>query len=215
MIFRFPIPFNMGHAYCQVLDFSNVSAHYGITVFVYDYFEQIEIDDPEFFKDVPLFMNPIPIVSKPSTRGKEAWKKIGSLKEGFEATIPFYKKYAFEGFAWNTLEEYKSKEWYALANLTAKIGPVPFATVRHLEELFWRSTVTIEKRVAMQLLRYNNVDVVEFFARNSESKSWKVDYNCQQVIPLYRKIPAPIRGKPLIKGFVPDEYLDFDFDSIS
>jgi hypothetical protein len=64
----------------------------------------------------------------------------------------------------------------------------------------------------MQLLRYKGNDVKDFFSKNAESDSWKVDYNTQQFIPLYKTIPEPIRGKPLIKGWVPDEYLDWKWE---
>jgi hypothetical protein len=83
-----------------------------------------------------------------------------------------------------------------------------------LEELFWRSTITFEKRVVMQLLRFKGIDVKEFFENNCESQSWKVDYNTQKFIPLYKEIPEAIRGCPLLKGWVPDNYLDFDLCSL-
>jgi hypothetical protein len=66
----------------------------------------------------------------------------------------------------------------------------------------------------MLLLRYKQIDVFDFFSKNSSSDSWKVDYNTQKFIPLYKKLPETIRGKPLLKGFVPDEYLDFDLGSV-
>jgi hypothetical protein len=213
-IFKFIIPFDLGHGYCKIMNFTNVDKYHGITVYIYDFFDAGEINDVNFFKTVPLFMNPIPVVKAPSVRGKYAWKKIGVLKENKDEGIPFYKECSVNGFAFETLEEYTNKEWNVLARLKERIGPVNFNEIRHLEELFWRSTVTIEKRVAMQLLRYKQVDVIDFFTKNSSGESWKVDYNTQQFIPLYKKIPEVIKGKPLIKGFVPDEYLNFDWDTL-
>ena len=52
-----------------------------------------------------------------------------------------------EGFAFRSFECYNKKNWYAYVDLKKQIGPVTFDKVRHLEELFWRSTVTIEDRV--------------------------------------------------------------------
>lgn len=213
-IFKFPIPFGLGVGYCKLIDFYSKSMHYGITLKIYDFFENIEIKDMQFFKDMPLFMNPIPIVSMPSIRGKNSWKKLGVLNEDTDMGMPIHKRYDGNGFAWETLEEYESREWYAWIDFKEEIGPIEFNKVRHLEELFWRSTVTIEERIAMLILRYKGVDVKDFFEKNSESRAWKVDYKTQQFIPLCKKIPNAIRGRPLIKGFVSDEYLSFDWDSV-
>ena len=213
-IFKFSIPFGLGVGYCKLIDFTHIFKYDAITIKIYDFFEDIEIKDPAFFKDMPLFMNPIPIVKMPSIRGKYAWKKLGVLNEIKDAEIPIYKKYVSNGFGWATIEEYEERQWYALVNLKDNIGPVHFNKVRHLEELFWRSTVTIEERMAMLKLRYQGIDVNDFFCKNCTDKSWRVDYQTQQFIPLYKKIPEVIRGKPLIKGYVPDEYLNFDWDSI-
>ena len=213
-IFKFVVPFGLGKAYCKLVDFSNESKYDGITIKVYDYFQEDDIDDPVFFKNMPLFMNPLPIVKPPSLRGKYAWKKIGVLSEAADVEIPIYKRGLYEGFGWDSYEKYSSQEWFAFVDLSNKIGPVPLGKVQHLEELFWRSTVTIELRVAMQLLRYRNVDVKEFLSANLEDAAWRIDYNTQMTIPLYKNIPEPIRGKPLIKGWVPDEYLNYDFGSI-
>lgn len=210
-VFKFNVPFGLGCAYGKVIDFSGLSLYYGITIKVYDYFEDKENIDASFFKDMPLFMNPIPVVKMPSLKGKYAWKKIGVIQERSDKDVPVYKQYAYEGFAWETLEEYENKEWHVLVDLKTTIGPVPFDKVRHLEELFWRSTVTIEERVAMQLLRYQKTDVEEFFRSKKDSSAWKVDYNTQKFIPLYKELPEAIRGRPLIKGWVPDEYLNFSF----
>ena len=214
-VFKFDVPFGLGCAYGKMVDFSGLSLYYGITIKVYDYFEDKENIEASFFKDMPLFMNPIPVVKMPSLRGKSAWKKIGVIKERSDMDIPVYKRYAHEGFAWETLEEYENKEWYAFTDLKTEIGPASFNQIRHLEELFWRSTVTIESRVAMQLLRHQKADVEEFFSSKDESKSWRVDYNTQKFIPLYKDLPEPIRGRPLIKGWVPDEYLNFSFSQFN
>lgn len=212
-IFKFDMPFGMGCGYAKMIDFSSFSPYFGITIKVYDYFEGKDIKEVEFFRDMPLFMSPLPIVKMPSIRGKYAWKKIGVLQEPADADKPIYKEYIRDGFAFDTLEQYESKEWNAWIDFKDEIGPLPFKKVRHLEELFWRSTVTIEKRVVMQLLRYQNTDVKEFFSAHSEDRSWLTDYNTQQFIPLYKHLPEAIRGKPLIKGWVPDEYLDFSFEN--
>jgi len=210
-IFRFNIPFNLGAAYCKVIDFSSLSMFYGITVEVYDYFDR-EVSDAAFFKNIPLFMNPIPIAKMPSIAGKYRWKKIGVLKEPKSRDIPFYKEYVYEGFAWETLSEYQSREWYVLIDLKDKLGPVSFDKVRHLEELYLRSTVTIERRVAMQLLRYRGIDVEDFLKKNSSDNGWRTDYNTQKFIPLYKTLPEAIRGRPLLKGWVPDEYLNYKWE---
>jgi len=211
-IFKFNIPFEMGLGYAKLIDFSSLDLYYGITIKVYDYFENVEIKDEEFFRGKPLFMNPIPIAKMPSIRGKYAWKKVGILHEAADSEKPIYKDYVYEGFAFDTLEKYQKKEWNAMIIGNGKIGPLPFEKVRHLEELYLRSTITIEKRVAMQLLRYKNVDVKDFFSTHSSDSIWEVDFNTQQFIPLYRHLPAAIRGKPLIKGWVPDKYLDYTFE---
>jgi hypothetical protein len=213
-IFKFELPFGFGSAYCKLVDFSNISEYEGITLKVFDYFEKEDIIDPIFFKDMPLFMNPIPIAKMPSIRGKYAWKTLGILKEDKDAEIPIHKRYVNNGFAWETIEEYKSREWFALVDLKKEVGPVHFDKVRHLEELFIRSTITIEERVVMTLLRAKGINVSDFFSKNCDDKVWRIDYKTQQFIPLYKRIPEVIRGKPLIKGFVPDEYLNFDWDSI-
>jgi hypothetical protein len=211
-IFKFELPFGFGVAYAKLVDFSSLSEYHGITIKVYDFFEDTEIKDISFFKDIQSFMNPLPIAQMPTTRGKYAWKKIGVLKQESDSVIPIYKMPVYDGFAWDTLEKYESIEWNAYVDLRNDVGPVSFDKVRHLEEIFIRSTVTIEKRVVMQLLRYKEIDVKDFFSKNADSDSWKVDYNTQQFIPLYKTIPGPIRGKPLIKGWVPDEYLDWKWE---
>jgi len=152
-IFKFELPFGFGNAYCKLVDFSNISEYEGITLKIYDHFENDDIKDLALFKEMPLLMNPIPIVKMPSIRGKYAWKKLGILKEDTDAEIPIYKRYVSNGFAWETIEEYESRQWFALVKLREEVGPVSFDKVRHLEELFWRSTITIEKRVVMTLLR--------------------------------------------------------------
>lgn len=211
-IFKFDIPFNLGVAYAKLVDFSHLSQFDGITIKVYDYFIEEEIRDVSFFRGMSMFMNQLPIVKMPSIRGKYAWKKIGVLNEMSDSVIPIYKQPVYDGFAWDTLEKYESIQWNALVDLRNLVGPASFDKVRHLEELFWRSTVTIEKRVAMQLLRYKGVDVKEFFTKNSDDDAWITDFNTQQFIPLYKTIPEPIRGKPLIKGYVPDEYLGWKWE---
>jgi hypothetical protein len=178
---------------------------------VYDYFGNDEIKDADFFKGMSLFMNPLPIAKLPSLTGRYMWKRIGVLHEQCDKDIPIYKKYVHEGFGWETIEEYEKRQWYARVGLQDDIGPLNFDTVSHLEELFLRSTLTIEKRVSMQILRYRGVNVKEFFSANCTDDSWKVDYNTQKFIPLYKTIPNAIKGKPLIKGFVPDEYLSYHF----
>ena len=213
-VFKFTLPFGFGAAYCKLIDFSNVSEYEGITLKIFDYFESDDVKDAAFFKGMPLFMNPIPIVKMPSIRGKYAWKKLGVLKEDTDSEIPIHKRYISNGFAWETIEEYESRQWYALVDLKKEVGLVHFNKVRHLEELFWRSTVAIEKRVVMTLLRTKGINVADFFSKNCEDKVWRIDYKTQQFIPLYKKIPEVIRGKPLIKGFVPDEYLNFDWNSV-
>ena len=65
------------------------------------------------------------------------------------------------------------------------------------------------------MLRYQGSNVEEFFKKNMDKDYWRTDFNTQQFIPLYKNIPEPIRGKPLIKGLVPDEYLNFDWDTIT
>jgi hypothetical protein len=210
-IFKFNIPFNLGVAYCKVVDFSSLSMYYGVTVKVYDFFDS-EVSDVRIFRDVPLFMNPIPIARMPSVAGKYRWKRIGVLEESKDRDIPFYKEYIHEGFAWETLNEYISKEWYVLVDLKDKLGPVNFDKVRHLEELYLRSTVTIERRIAMQLLRYRGIDVEDFFIKNSADSNWRTDFNTQKFIPLYKTLPEAIRGRPLLKGWVPDAYLDYKWE---
>lgn len=211
-IFKLDLPFSYGVAYAKLVDFSNLSEYDGITIKVYDFFEDHGKRDISFFKNIPLFMNPLPIVQMPTLRGKYAWKRIGVLKQESDSVIPIYKTPVIDGFAWDTLEKYESVEWNAHVDLKNYVGPISFDKVRHLEETFIRSTVTIEKRVVMQLLRYKGIDVKDFFSKNADSDSWKVDYNTQQFIPLYKTIPEPIRGKPLIKGWVPDEYLDWKWE---
>jgi hypothetical protein len=113
----------MGVAYCKIVNFQSISLYYGITIKVFDYFEDVVIKDVEIFRGMPLFMNPIPIVKMPTLRGKFAWKKLGVLIEESDKNIPIYKRYVNEGFAWESLPEYKSREWNAFVDLKDKIGP--------------------------------------------------------------------------------------------
>ena len=122
-IFKFELPFGMGVAYCKIVNFQSISLYYGITIKVFDYFEDVVIKDVEIFRGMPLFMNPIPIVKMPTLRGKFAWKKLGVLIEESDKNIPIYKRYVNEGFAWESLPEYKSREWNAFVDLKDKIGP--------------------------------------------------------------------------------------------
>jgi len=211
-VFRLPISFDMGDAYCKLIDFSNVSMYYGILIKVFDYFESKKIEDVEFFRGMPLFMNPIAIARMPSVRGKYAWKKIGVIKEYSDGNVPVFKDIDGNGFGWDTLEKYKSMKWYAKVNFNERVGPVDFDKVRHLEEVYLRSTITIEKRIAMQLLRYKGIDLEAFLTLHAPDMNWKVDYNTQKFIPLYKTLPVPIRGMPLIKGYVPDEYLNWKWE---
>ncbi|MFL9482679.1 hypothetical protein ACI6Q2_07850 [Chitinophagaceae bacterium LWZ2-11] len=214
-IFKFTIPFNLGIGYAKFEDWSDQSQFYGFLIKVFDFFEDKEIVDMEIFRDLPLFMNPIPISKRPTLKGKYSWKKLGVLKEKIDLETQVFKRYQYNGFAWGTLEEYQEKKWYADVNFKESIGLLDFDKVRHLEELFIRSTVTIERRVAMQLLRYKGIDVEHFFDKNAQDRNWIVDFYTQQWIPLYKLIPLVIRGKPLIEGFVPNEYLNFDWNSIN
>jgi len=64
----------------------------------------------------------------------------------------------------------------------------------------------------MQLLRYKGIDLEAFLTLHAPDMNWKVDYNTQKFIPLYKTLPVPIRGMPLIKGYVPDEYLNWKWE---
>jgi hypothetical protein len=212
-IFKFNLPFDMGAAYAKVIDFGEVISYAHILVYVYDYFDDKEVTSADFFKDVPIYMNPLPIALPPTVRGKGAWKKIGILREEKDKIIPAFKDPVYEGFAFNSIEKYREVEWEARINLKDKIGPLHFDKVRHLEEIFLRSTTTIEKRVVMNILRHKGEDVEAFFNKNmKEGKAWFLDYKTMRYIPLYKDIPEPIRGKPLVKGYVPDEYLNWSWD---
>ncbi|MFT3676821.1 MAG: Imm26 family immunity protein [Chitinophagaceae bacterium] len=210
-IFKIKIPFNLGYAYCKVIDFSALSIYNGVLVKVYDFFSEESIKSVDFFKELPLLLNEIPMFRMPTLKGKHKWERIGVLKEEKDAFIPAYKICQREGFAFDTIESYESEKWYALINYKEELGPLPFKGVRHLEELYLRSTVTIERRIAMAFLRTKSIDVEVFFQKQTIDNNWLTEFNCQRVIPQYKDIPEPIRGRPLVKGYVPDEYLNFEW----
>jgi len=212
-LFKIPLPFDFGFAYCRLDNYTNVSTYDGVVISVFDFFGEIDNKEPGFFENTPFFMNAIPIVKMPTLKGKYAWQKLGELSPG-SFVLPAFKIPEINGFAWSNLSDYQDVKWFARVNLKEDVGPINFNQVRHLEELFIRSTVTIEQRIAMTILRHQKIDIEGFFNKHMMETYWKTDFKTQKFIPLYKNLPEEIRGRPLIRGFVPEKYLDFDWNNV-
>jgi len=212
-ILQFKLPHDFGFAYCKLVNYENVNTIYMYHIQVYDYFDNGGTKSASFFEDKEFFLNTIPIVKKPALRGKGAWKLLGEINRAIDYEIPYFKSPVQEGFAFDSLEDCLERKWEIVGNITNYQGPYEYTQVQHLEELYIRSTVSIEHRVAMELIRENNDNISDYYDIKKNNGD-RADYNTMRFIPLYKKLPKAIREKPLIKGFVPDEYLNFDINKL-
>lgn len=212
-VFKFKLPFGFGYAYCKLINYEHFDTFYKYHIKIYDYFDDGKVNKVDFFRSRNYFINTIPIFRAPNLRGKGAWKLLGVLQEERDNIIPYFKSPVSEGFAFHYFEEYEARKWEIVEGIKNYKGNYSYSQVQHLEELYTRTSLSVENRLALELIRERKEDISKYFDLKNDVGAI-TNYHTMRFIPPYKKLPEAIREKPLIKGIVPDEYLDFDVNSL-
>ena len=192
-ILEFKLPFNLGYAYCKILDFRNIREFDGVLAKVYDYIVQEPIKDIAILIKKDWLFGARRMYSLPNTRGKNAWKFKGVLVSDDDLKIPDFKD-SNEWAPWIN-DESSLKSWYVVRNIRELKGPCNYDEVKHLENTVVSSTIGIGTRTAMEFLRNNNKSVQEYF--DLSDTTYMGIYNMMINVQIFDTIPKEIRGKGL------------------
>ena len=164
-IFRLPLDFNLGYAYCLTLDYTDIDPFNGRIAMVYDLIDKEKKDTIDFnqLTQYPTIVGPHPMVKFPNSRGKDAWKFIGKIKL---KTIPLIRfKYHLRA----TLE----KDWTKLScwrvtgiDFESSDKCVDYEKIRHLEDPVIYSKNSLILRATMYYIIRSNQKVSNYYNLN-------------------------------------------------
>jgi hypothetical protein len=204
-VLKFKLPCDLGFGYARLIDFTSISKIDGTIIKVYDYYGHETKDDIEEICKHDYLLNAIPLVRVPNLKGKDCWKLLGVKPMDDDNDLPDFKyKIHVPVMDESTLDP----NWKVSLNFgtTKDDSFYPYSKVRHLEQRIFSTRLTIETRSAIEILRKKNENIGDYFDIESEKK---VVYYRSINIPIFSTIPKEIRGKALIQGRVPNEFLNY------
>ena len=193
-VLEFKVPFDLGFAYCKVLDFRYIREFDGVLVKVFDHIVREPVKNINVLREKDWLFGSRRMPWLPGTRGKGAWKQKGVLIAEDDKAIPDFKYCLADSY----LVEDPSKvgPWYAISNINeSSKEPYLYERVRHLEDTVVSTRGSIEKRAAMEFCRINGKDVREYF--DLDDIATRIVYRQMINVPIYATIPKEVRGRPL------------------
>src|SRR5436190_23560405 len=132
-IYRFHLGAGLGlDAYCQLLDFSDISTFDGKKITVFKLLDNTDSQNTniEEIKASGVLFGPVPIMKYPNTKGKGAWKFIGK-DEDYDKEIPVVKNVqrVLTANNWASV----GKWWYKLYGFKERSEYLDYEDVRSLE----------------------------------------------------------------------------------
>ena len=192
-IFRLPLDYDLGYAYCQTLDYTDIDPFNGRIAMVYDLIDKEKRENVDFNKltQRPTIVGAHPMIKFPNSRGKDAWKLLGKVKLKIIPLIQF--KYHLRA----TME----KDWTKLTcwritgiGFESSNECVNYEKIRHLEipVLYGKDSLII--RTTMYYLIKNNQKVSnfynlkEFFERTIFIETVNTNFNKKTAIKLLKEL---------------------------
>jgi hypothetical protein len=158
-IYGFPLLSDLGYAFGEILDFSDVS---GIFIKVNNYFSS-KNDKPNINKIInsPKLFGPERIHRLPNTRGKGSWKYIGK-NENYEKNFPSFKfsKDNSDVLNWAKLKKYRKVTGYGLNETSYEL---PYEEIRHLPEKMIRHKNIIPMKISIMRLLQLGRNVYQYY----------------------------------------------------
>ena len=189
-IFRFPLDFEMGYRYCELLDFSDLSDFSGrlLNIFRFEKIDAVEDLNILEIKNSEIMFGPIPLSNYPNIKGKGAWKFVGQLIMDRNAPIPVLKSVQgnYTSKDWTVLDK-----WYKLYDFENRSDFCDYEEIRNLELPVLYRMEDVQRRATMQLLIEKNEDVGRYYDLK--------DFTLRQtyIITLNTSIP-PRKAKELL-----------------
>ena len=161
-IYEFKLEHNLGYAYCQFNDFTDVVQFSGKLISVFSIIKPDKDPTPTIDQIInsPILFGPHPLLKFPNARGKGAWKIIGQI---IMASIP---EIIFKDVRDNYIKKdwTKLKGWFYYKNfLGERSNDCDYEEVRHLELPVLYGMKTIETRTAMHLLLLDKKNVADYY----------------------------------------------------
>lgn len=164
-VYKFPLDFNLGYAYAEILDFSDISNFDGILIQV---FKIVEIDKEvgsnrsiEEIKRTGIMFGPAPVNKYPKKMNKGGWELVGKDQE-FDKSPPLFKH--LRGLLiknnWSNL-----KPWFKQNRFDDKVDDVEcqYEEVRHLETVILNHLDSIKTKITMMKIIQDKERVDKFY----------------------------------------------------
>lgn len=163
-IYKFPLDFEKGFGFAEILDFSDFSNFDGILVRVFNFIEKEKNDNNRNIceiKNAGVMFGPLPINKYPSPRSKTGWVLYGK-DEKFDKTPPFFKhlRGLLNDNNWANLQP-----WFKQGRFNKKIEDVEckYEEIRHLETLILNHVDSIKIKATMMKLIEEGEDVSKYY----------------------------------------------------
>lgn len=163
-IYKFPLDFEMGFCFAEILDFSEISDFDGILIKVFGKVVKEKNDDtigiPEI-KKTGIMIGPLPINKYPNAKSKSGWVLYGKNKD-FDRNPPFFKNLRglLNDNNWANL-----KPWFKQNRFNEKIEDIQcdYEEVRNLETMILNHVDSIKIKTTMMKIIENNEDVSKYY----------------------------------------------------
>lgn len=164
-IYKFLLDFDKGHAYAEILDYSDVSDFDGILVQVFNYSnkekdeKKVSIDE---IKKSGILFGPAPVNKYPNTKGKGAWQLYGK-DDDFDTSPPLFKSLRglLINYNWATLRPWFLDDRFG-DNKTADVEK-NYEDVRNLETMILNHIDSIKVKITMMKIIAEGEKVAEYY----------------------------------------------------
>jgi hypothetical protein len=160
-IYEFKLEHNLGYAYCQFNDFTDIVQFNGKLSSVFNIIKKDKESTPSIEQIIssPILFGPNPLFKFPNARGKGAWKFIGQIIMASEPEIVFK----------DVRDNYTKKDWTKLngwfyyKNFLGQSNDCDYEEVRHFELPILYGMRAIETRTTMQLLLLDKKNIADYY----------------------------------------------------
>ncbi|MEM8890692.1 MAG: hypothetical protein AAGD28_22130, partial [Bacteroidota bacterium] len=168
-IYQLKLDHDLGFAYAQLLDFSDINNFSGWLVNIYDYYSPASLDEgsiPDIVSS-PFSLGPIRLPSYPTRRGKAAWRLIGRSNEKISSELPGSKHLGGNitlDNNWNNLSPWFKVSGQGLDSIQVEYK---YSEIRQLETGILNTQPSVVLKVSMKSIIDSGKDVSTYYDLNN------------------------------------------------
>lgn len=166
VIYRFPLDFELGYGFGELIDFTNENWFSGLLFKIFNTFEK-DIKNNLGYREIinsGKLYGPIPLDKLPDTKGPNAWEIIGKIEPTITA-IPIMKNIrgSYMVDDWSSVGP-----WHEIHNLSSESdASKPYEELRTLELPIIHSIKDVQTRTTMHILINKKEDVGGYYDLSS------------------------------------------------